>query len=312
MGRVQLLRWLARRLCTGVLVVWGAATVAFAALHMVPGDPVVVLLGGSTPSSEVVAQTRHELGYDRPVTVQYFDYLGHLARGDLGQSFQLHQPVGKVIAEQLWPTAQLTAVGFTLALAGALVLALAGTGHPVLRRVGAGLELLMISAPGFWVGVLLLSVFSFRLGLFPVVSGDSASGLVLPAVTLALGLMGTFAQVMREGLDQVLTEPFVLSSRARGSTETTVRLRHALRHALLPVITLSGWVVGALLGGSVLVETIFSRQGIGRVMAGAITGRDLPLVTGIAVVSAVVFTLANIAVDLLYRVVDPRLREVAP
>ena len=111
MGRAQLLRWLGRRLCTGVLVVWGAATIAFAALHMVPGDPVVVLLGGSTPSSEVVAQTRHELGYDRPVTVQYLDYLGHLARGDLGQSFQLHQPVGHVIAEQLWPTAQLTAAG---------------------------------------------------------------------------------------------------------------------------------------------------------------------------------------------------------
>ncbi|MET9896729.1 ABC transporter permease [Streptomyces sp. NPDC006465] len=312
MTRLPLLRWLVRRLCTGVLVVWGAATVAFTALHMVPGDPVVVMLGGSTPSAEILAQTRRELGYDRPVTVQYADYLGHLARGDLGQSFQLHQQVGEVIGSQLWPTVQLTVAGFTLALAGALVLAFAGTGHPVPRRISAGLELLMISAPGFWVGVLLLSLFSFRLGLFPVVSGTSPAGLVLPAVTLSLGLMGTFAQVMREGLDQVLTEPFVLSSRARGSTETTVRLRHALRHALLPVITLSGWVVGALLGGSVLVETIFSRQGIGRVMASAISGRDLPLVTGIAVVSAVVFTVVNIAVDLLYRVVDPRLRETAP
>ncbi len=312
MGRSWLLRWLIRRVSLGLVVVLGAATLAFAALNLVPGDPVVVMLGGTTPSQEVLAQTRHDLGYDRPVLVQYGYYLGHLLTGDLGQSFQLHQSVADVIGSQLWPTVELAVAGFALALAGALLLAFAGTGHPLLRRVCGGLELLMISAPGFWVGVLLLSLFSFRLHLFPVVSGSSPAGLVLPAVTLALGLTGTFAQVMREGLDRALEEPFTLSSRARGSTETTVRLRHALRHALLPVITLSGWVVGALLGGSVLVESIFSRQGIGRIMAAAISGRDLPVVMGIAVVSAVAFTVANLLVDLLYRVVDPRLRESAP
>ena len=303
-------RWLARRLALAVVVVLGAATVAFGALQLVPGDPVHVLLGGVAPSQEVYEQVRRDLGYDRPLLARYGEFLGRLLRGDLGHSFQLHRPVAEVIGSQLWPTVQLALAGFGLAFAAAAVLAVATAGRRSrLRRLSSALELLMISTPGFWVGVLLLTFFSFRLRLFPVAGGDGLAGLVLPAVTLALGLVGVFAQVMRDGLERALEQPFVLSARARGTGETAVRLRHALRHALIPMITLSGWVVGSLLGGTVLVETIFSREGLGRITATAIASRDLPLVTGIAVVAALVFTVLNIVVDLLYRIVDPRLKE---
>ncbi|MBL7497599.1 ABC transporter permease [Frankia sp. CNm7] len=303
--------WLARRLALAVLVVVGAATVAFGALQLVPGDPVHVMMGGAAPSEEVYERTRHELGYDQPLPVRYGEFLGQLLRGDLGQSYQLHQPVADVIGSQLWPTVQLALAAFGLAFVVAAALAVTTAGRRSgWRRVASAAELLMISTPGFWVGVLLLTFFSFRLHLFPVAGGDSLAGLVLPAATLAIGLIGVFAQVMREGLERALEQPFVLSARARGTGETAVRLRHALRHALIPMVTLSGWIVGSLLGGAVLIETIFSREGLGRITATAIAGRDLPLVTGVAVVAATIFALLNIAVDLLYRVIDPRMKEV--
>jgi peptide/nickel transport system permease protein len=303
-------RWLLRRLLLAVAVIFATASVAFAALHLTPGDPVRVLLGATEATPQAVAQVTKQLGYDKPVLLQYLLFLGRLCRGDLGWSYQLHEPVTQLVGGQLLATAELAVVAFALALAFALVLALSTAGRrPWLRRTFTAAELVMISTPGFWLGELLLTVFSFRLNLFPVVSGSSPAGLVLPAVTLALGLAGVFAQVMREGLEQALDEPFVLSSRARGTGESGVRLHHALRHAMVPIVTLSGWVVGSLLGGAVLVETIFSRQGIGRVMAQAIAGRDLPTVTGIAIVGATVFSLVNLLVDLVYVVIDPRLKE---
>ncbi|MEV5829034.1 ABC transporter permease [Spirillospora sp. NPDC052242] len=304
-------RWLVRRLLLTVLVTAGAATVAFAGMRLTPGDPVRTLLG-SPPTPELLRQVRHELGYDRPLLEQYGLFMGRLLRGDLGHSYQLQQPVARVIGDQLWATLELAAAGFLLAVTVATVLAVATAGRrPALRRLAVALELLAISTPSFWTGVLLLTFFAFRWQVFPVISGSGPQGLVLPAVALALSLVGVFAQVLREGLERALEEPFALTSRARGSGETAVRIRHALRHALIPMITLSGWCVGALLSGAVVIETIFSRQGLGRVMATAIAGRDLPVVTGVVVVSALAFSVINLAVDGLYRVVDPRLRGAA-
>jgi peptide/nickel transport system permease protein len=177
--------------------------------------------------------------------------------------------------------------------------------------VSSALELVLVSSPGFWVGILLLTFLSFRLNLFPAAGGNGVAGLVLPAATLSLGLIGVFTPVLRDGIERALHEPFVLSSRARGTSETAVRLRHALRHAFMPMVTLSGWTIGALLSGAVVVETVFSRPGLGRVLATAVTNRDLPLVSGIVVVSTALFVVINVGVDLLYRVVDPRLREAA-
>ncbi|WP_222869762.1 ABC transporter permease [Actinomadura decatromicini] len=305
--------WILRRLLLSLIVVFGAATVTFATLQLTPGDPTYAVLNNPSPPPELVAHVRHDLGFDRPVADQYARFLGRLATGDLGRSYQLDQPVWRVITTQLGSTVELAVAGFVLALGTAIVLATATAGRrPLVGRVSAALELLSVSTPSFWTGIVLLTFLSFRLHLFPATDGTGPRGLALPAVTLALGIAGAYTQVLREGLERALDEPFTLSSRARGSGETAVRLRHALRHALTPIVTMSGWTMGTLLTGAVIVESVFSRQGLGRTLATAISGHDLPLVTGIVVLAAAAFTVLNIAVDLLYRILDPRLREAAP
>ncbi|MEU4173861.1 ABC transporter permease [Streptomyces sp. NPDC026589] len=307
------LRWLARRLVLAVLVVGGAATVAFAGMELTPGDPVRTLLGTSPATPEMVARVRADLGYDEPLVVRYGRFVGRLLSGDLGVSYQLQEPVGQVLATQFWPTVQLTLAGFTLGLAGALVLAVATSERPgTSRRLSALFELVAVSAPGFWTGGLLLGLFSFHLRIFPAAGDTGPASLVLPAVTMALSVVGTFAQVLRDAMERALTQPFALSARARGTGELGLRVHHALRHGLVPLTTLSGWTIGALLSGAVVIETIFSRPGLGRVLAAAITSRDLPVVTGVVVVAAAAFSLLSILVDWLYRVIDPRLRSTGP
>ncbi|MDX3854938.1 ABC transporter permease [Streptomyces sp. AK02-01A] len=304
-------RWLVRRLALSVLVVFGASTLAFFALHLVPGDPVRTMLGPTMSSPELVAQVRHDLGFDRPLAVQYGMFLGRLLQGDLGTSYQNQSSVSDLLTTQLGSTVELALAGFGIAFVAALALAVATAGRrPAVRRLSSLLELAATSSPSFWVGVLLLSLFSFRLRIFPIAGEGGPGALVLPAVTLALGMVGVFAQVMRDGMERALEEPFVLSARARGTGETRIRVRHALRHTMVQMVTLAGWSVGSLLTGAVIIETVFSRQGVGRVLATAIENRDLPVVTGIVVVSALVFALINLAVDGLYRVLDPRVGEV--
>ncbi|WP_374065047.1 ABC transporter permease [Actinokineospora auranticolor] len=299
---------MARRVALTLFVVWGAATAAFLALHLMPGDPVLTMLGDALPPADRVARIRAELGLDQPLAEQYLAYLGRLVRGDLGRSYQLEAPVASVLGEQVGATAALALSGFGLALVVSVPLALATAGRrPALRRFVTTLELVAISTPSFWIGVLLLSLLSFRLRWFPVAGGDGVPGLVLPAVTLAIGLTGVFSQVLRDGVERALREPFVLSARARGSSEAAVRRAHALRHAAIPLLTLSGWTIGTLLSGAVVVETVFTRQGLGRVLATAIAARDMPVVTGIVVLAAAVFAVLNLVVDLLYQVADPRL-----
>jgi peptide/nickel transport system permease protein len=293
-----------------VAVVLGSATAAFVALYLLPGNPVQTMLGPTGQTPALVAEVRHETGFDRPMYVRYGLFMGRLLRGDLGQSYQLHQSVQSLIFGQIWSTVALALAGFGLALVAATALAVTTAGRrPLLRGLASTVELVLASLPGFWIGVLLLTFFSFRWQLFPAVGGSGVNALVLPAVTLALTLLGVFAQVIREGMERALGEPFVLSSRARGAKETTVRVRHSLRHAMVPLVTLSGWSVGALLSGAVIIETIFSRPGLGRVLVAAVDSRDLPVISGVVVVSAVAFSAVNISTDLLYRMVDPRLKE---
>jgi peptide/nickel transport system permease protein len=217
-----------------------------------------------------------------------------------------------VIGDQLWATVSLALGGAVLGFGLALVVALATAGRPRARAASNPLELLFLSTPPFWVGILLLTAFSFRLHLFPVIGNRGIRSLVLPWITLALPLAGVLAIVMREGLDRALEQPFALTVRARGATERRLRLRHALRHALLPVLTISGVTLGQLLGGIVVIETVFARQGIGQVAVTAVEGRDFPVVIGIVVLAALAFVIINAAVDLLYRVVDPRIRAAQP
>ncbi|MFJ4091092.1 ABC transporter permease [Kitasatospora sp. NPDC089913] len=309
-GAPRLLRAAARRLLGAAAVLLGAATVAFAALQLVPGDPVTVMLGpGTAATPEVKAAIQEQYGLDRPVPVQYLTYLGHLLTGDLGESYQLQRPVAGLIGEQLGPTVQLGAAALGLAVLLALIAAVGTAGRrPALRALSSLAELLAVSSPSYWIGILLLTAFSFQLRVFPVAGDDGFAALVLPAVTLALPVAGMLAQVLREGLETALGKPFVLTARSRGVGSAAVVLRHGLRHAAVPVVTLTGWLTGSLLGGAVLVESVFGRPGIGALTLQATTNKDLPLVIGLVLLSALVFVVISALVDLLYLVIDPRLR----
>jgi peptide/nickel transport system permease protein len=291
-----------------VIVLWGAATLAFLAFRVIPGDPVEVMLGPQAQvSDEVKDAIRAELGLDRPPFEQYVAFLAQLARGDLGESYQLRMPVAEVIGRQLWATAQLTGAALVLAIVAALAIAVLARGR-LARGAVATVELVVLSSPVFWIGLILLSVFAFGLGWFPVSGSRNPATLVLPAVTLALPIAALLGQVLRDGIEDAERQPFATTVRARGASHHRLTTHHTLRHGATGAITLTAYFVGSLLGGAVLVETVFARPGIGRVTLTAITDRDLPVITGIILLSALVFVVVNLLVELVYPLVDPRLR----
>ncbi len=300
---------LARRVGTAVVVLWVAATATYLALLAAPGSTVDTIIGDGADSPEIRAQIAREWDLDRSPLVQYAAYLGRLVRGDLGRSYLLQRPVSEVLGAQLGSTVQLAVAAATLGVLLSVVLALVTTGRGAwARRVSGTVELAFVSTPGFLVGMVLLNVFSFRWGLFPVAGDRGIAALVLPAVTLALPIAGLLTQVLREGLERALDEPFAVTARARGLRERAVVARHALRHALLPVVTLAGWVFGGLLGGAVIVEQVFGRPGLGQIAVTAVTSQDLPVVLAVVMLSAAVFVAVSTLADTLYAVVDPRLR----
>lgn len=301
---------LVSRVARVVVVVWGAATAGFVALRLIPGDPVDVMLGVQARVSDSVRdQIRADWGLDQAPLIQYFQYLRRLAQGDLGISYQLRTPVLDVIAQQALPTLHLTVAALVLAVLMALGGALFARGRRS-SRIISFVELVVISSPTFWIGLLLLSLFSFRLNWFPVTSTEGLSSLVLPSLTLALPVAGIVSQVLRQGLDFAQGQPFSTTARSRGVTPAGLVARHTLRHAAMDTLTLSGYLVGSLLGGAVLVESVFARPGLGRVAIRAIIGRDMPVILGIIILAAAVFAVINLVVDLSYRRLDPRLRLV--
>lgn len=291
-----------------VVVLWGAATLAFLAFRVIPGDPVSVMLGPQAQVSEAVKDgIRADLGLDRPPFQQYLDYLGQLVRGDLGESYQLRLPVSEVIGRQLGATLQLSALALAIALVLALAVALLVRGETA-RAVATGVELVVLSSPVFWIGLVLLSVFAFGLGWFPVSGSRNPATLVLPAVTLALPVAALLGQVLRDGLVQAERMPFAETVRARGASAGWFTLRHGLRHGASGAVTLTAYLTGSVLGGAVLVETVFARPGLGRVTLAAISDRDLPVISGIILLSALVFVTVNVLVELVHPLIDPRLR----
>jgi peptide/nickel transport system permease protein len=306
----KLLRRGLRQLGVILAVLWGAATITFVAVKLIPGDPVSILTGGEN----VVDQAERkaligQYGLDRPLAVQYARYLGNALAGNFGESYQYRQPVITVIREAAVPTLQLAGGAVVLALLLSVGNALATAGRQTgLRTVLAGLELVLLSTPVYWIGIVLLTVFSFQLHWFPVTGNDGLAALVLPVIALSLPLAALLGQVLRDGLEESLSQPFALTVRTRGVSETALRLRHGLRHAALAVSTLTGTVLAGVLGGSILTETVFGRSGIGRIMLQAIMTRDMPLVLGLVMMSALAFVVINLLVDALYLVIDPRLR----
>ncbi|SNQ51088.1 putative ABC-type dipeptide/oligopeptide transport system, permease component [Frankia canadensis] len=299
----------ARRVGYAVLVLWGAVTVTFTALHLKSGSTVDVIIGQSPVSPEVRAQIISDYALDKPWLVQYFDYLGHLLRGDLGHSYNQGMDVTSAIGEQILPSFELMAAAIGLALIGSVTVAVLTAGRPRwIRSPFSLLEIVGVAVPAFWLAILLLTVFSFQLHWFPAIGANTARGLVLPAVALAAAPGATLAQILRNGLERTLDEPFVTTARSRGIGEAAVLVRHALRHALMPAITIAGWIAGALLGGAVVIENVFSRQGLGSLTVGALGRRDFPLISGVVLVAASFYVVVNLLIDAAYPLLDPRLR----
>ena len=291
-----------------VVVLWGAATVAFLAFRVIPGDPVSVMLGPQAQVSEAVKDgIRADLGLDRPPFEQYLTFLGQLVRGDLGESYQLRLPVTEVIGRQLGATVQLSALALLIAVVLALAVTVLVRGRTG-RAVAAGVELVVLSSPVFWIGLVLLSVFAFGLGWFPVSGARNPATLVLPSVTLALPVAALLSQVLRDALVQAEGMPFAETVRARGASPSWFTVRHGLRHGASSAVTLAAYLTGSVLGGAVLVETVFARPGLGRVTLAAISDRDLPVITGMILLSALVFVVVNIVVELVHPLLDPRVR----
>jgi peptide/nickel transport system permease protein len=306
-----ILRWIISRALGGAFVLWAVATLIFFGLRLIPGDPAEAILGGpgSQASPEALEKVRRDYGLDQPLLVQYVQSMLRLLSGDLGTSYALKADVAALLGELFWSTLVLTALSLVVAWALALVLATWATrGGRLASAVGSGMEIVAAAVPHFWLASLFILLFSTALRWLPPISTPGPLGLVLPVLTLAIPLAGFLGQVMRESLTDALESPFVLSARARGESETGVRWRHAIRHAALPAISLSGWAFGSLISGAVVVETVFARPGLGRSLLNAVTIRDVPMVTGVALVSALAFVVVTIATDAVDRIADPRLR----
>ncbi|KAB8162474.1 ABC transporter permease subunit [Streptomyces sp. 3MP-14] len=305
-------RYVTRRLLQAVLVLWAAYTLSFAVLYLLPGDPVEIMAAGGGEVTEISDEqldaVRAEYGLDAPLAEQYLDRLGAALTGDLGTSVQTGERVSAMVAEQLPATLQLTCAGGALALLLGSAVALAGahTRRPWLRQLLLSLPSVGASAPTFWVGLLLIQLVSFRWGLLPAIGDQGWRSLVLPALTLALPTSAVLAQVFAKSLRDALREPYVETALAKGASRARVTLRHAARNASLPAFTVFGVLVGNLLAGSVVVETVFSRTGVGRITATSVTVQDIPVVQGLVVLGAVAFVLANLLVDLVYPLLDPR------
>jgi len=306
-----------RRIGWAIVVVWCAVTAPFVATVAIPADPASALLGPHA-TAETLARVRAHYCLDRGVVRQYGCWLERVVHGDLGESYRSKRAVSEIIATRIWPTTQLAiaAIVFQLVLGVPLGIVAATRRGRWPDRAAGLIGLIGQSAPPLFVGTILLYLFAYRWGWFPI-SGYGSGGwdriahLVLPAMTLAMVGMAYYARVVRSELIDQLGEDYIRTARAKGLPERTVIGRHALRNVLGPLATLVGLDIGVLLGGAVVTEFIFAWPGLGREVLQAILEIDIPLILGVVMVSATAIALANLAVDLVYLWIDPRLREAA-
>jgi peptide/nickel transport system permease protein len=305
-------RYIAFRLLQAVGVLWAAYTVSFLVLYALPSDPAALIAGPDATdiTPEQLDAIRAQYGLDRPLVVQYFDQLVHLLRGDLGTSISTGRPVTDIIGEAVGPTVQIAAAGLVLAIlfGGGLAIVSTYTRHRALGQFLLALPPLGVAIPAFWFALLLLQWFSFAIPIFPAMGDQGLASIVLPAVTLALPTGATIAQLLSKSLVTTLREPYIDTAWAKGASRARIHFGHALRNAALPALTMAGLLIGQLLAGTVVTETVFSRPGIGRVTASAVGAQDIPVVQGVVVFAAVVFVLANLLVDLIYPLLDPRIQ----
>lgn len=306
-----MLNYLLRRVFTSVLVLAGVSMLVFSVIHLVPGDVTMAILGRQKVSKERVATLREQLGLNDPLYVQYGRYLGKALQGDLGTSIRNNLPVSKSLRDQMPSTFALALSALFVAVSiGGILGILASLNHGTwLDTLVMGLSVSGLSIPTFWMGLLLILIFSVKLGLFPSISnGSTPSELFLPALTLGLPEAAVVARMVRASMLDVLGREFVTTARAKGLPRYKVIAKHALRSALIPIVTFLGLQMAYLLGGAAVVETMFARQGIGRLAVQSIFNRDYPLVQGVVLVTATIYVVVNTVTDITYVLINPKIR----
>jgi peptide/nickel transport system permease protein len=314
-------RFILRRAAMTIPVLLGVSLAVFLMLHFLPGDPILMMLtehaGQQAPSSNVDVtpeqynNMRHALGLDRPLPIQYVDFVWRALHGDLGKSFRSQLPVTDMILVNLPYTFQLALAGLSVSVALGLVLGIIAAIKRNTWIDGATMSLAVasVSMPNFWFGMMLLLIFALQLRLLPAVGPPAQiKSLILPAVALGFRSSATVARLMRSSLVEVLHQDYVRTARAKGLGPRAVILRHALKNALIPVVTIVGLQFGAMLSGTIVIETVFARPGIGKLAVNAIVNKDFPLIQGIILLTAVTYVVANFLVDLSYAWLDPRVR----
>ncbi len=289
-----------------LLITW---TVVFGAMRLAPGDPVLLMLQGTPISDQAMDAARARLGLDRPLAVQYVSFLLNAVSGDFGDSFRSRQPVTELIAAELPYTLQLAIGGFVIGmLLGSTLGIIAGIWpNGWIDTACMTLALAGLSLPSFWIGMILIQVFATQLGWVPVL-GTGFEALILPSVTLGLFLAGGLARLMRNSIIEVMAQDYIRTAYAKGLTAVRVVLKHALRNAVIPPLTLLGIQFALLIGGAVVTETVFARPGIGRLLVLAVLEKDFPVVQAVVVLTTAVYVLINVLIDIAYGIIDPRVQ----
>ncbi|WP_172250600.1 ABC transporter permease [Saccharibacillus deserti] len=305
-----MLQAIASRLASSLLVIVGSLALVFCIFYLLPGDPVLSMVDPTSVSPEVIENLREQLGLNRPFHERLLTYFGDMLTGDFGRSLVGSEPVLPKILHQVPATLLLTAASSLIAIVVGVAL-----GVPSAVRKGGLIDfaarivgLFGISMPTFWSGILLILIFSVQLKWLPAMGSDGWATLVMPALALGFVGAGSIVRMVRGSMLEVLGEPFVTTLRAKGLRERLVQYKHVLRNALIPAVTLIGMQIGDMLAGTVIIETVFSRQGVGRILADAIMAKDLPVVQGVVFFTAIVYVGINLLVDLSYAAIDPRIR----
>jgi len=300
---------LLKRLLGIIPVIFGVLLLTFVLVHSIPGDPVEVMLGESATSADREV-LRHNLGLDKPLTIQFFQYVAKVAQGDLGVSIHSKKPIVDLLAERLPATMKLAALALIIAISIGVPLGIVAALKVDLwaDNLATVLSLTVSAMPHFWLGPLLMMVFALWLGLLPVSGMDANTSIILPALTLGFGLAAILTRMTRASMLEVLHEDFIRTARAKGLREKTVILKHALRAALLPIVTVLGLQLGSLLAGTVITETVFAWDGIGRLLVESIEKRDYPVTQACVLVIALTYVFVNLLTDIIYTRIDPRVR----
>jgi len=287
----------------------GVLVASFLIIHLVPGDPVEVMMFGANPTPEQVAQMREQLGLDQPLYRQFGSYLWGVARGDLGKSIQRQTPVTSEIKQRIKPTFQLTFAGMGIAIVFGFSMGILAALRPNswVDSLAMGAANVTVAIPAFWLGILLILLFALNLGWFPATGQGGGKRLVLPALSLGIGYSAIIARLVRSNLIQVLEKEYILTARSKGLVERVVLFRHALKNALIPVITMIGLQFGNMMGSAVIIEILFARIGLGRLLVLSILQRDYPLIQGVILVFGIIYIFSNLIIDVLYSFVDPRI-----